>query len=51
MIMRSFITCIINIKSRKRKWAGHVARMRIKKNAYRILAEARRKETPRKTNT
>jgi hypothetical protein len=25
------------IKSRRMKWAGHVARMRAKRNAYRIL--------------
>jgi hypothetical protein len=34
-IMRSFITCII--KSRRIRWAGHVTRLREKKNAYRIL--------------
>jgi hypothetical protein len=28
---------IIIIKSRRMKWAGHVARMRAKRNAYRIL--------------
>jgi hypothetical protein len=28
---------IIMIKSRRMKWAGHVARMREKRNAYRIL--------------
>jgi hypothetical protein len=27
------------IKSRKMKWAGHVARMEEKRNAYRILVE------------
>jgi hypothetical protein len=28
---------IIMIKSRRMRWAGHVARMREKRNAYRIL--------------
>jgi hypothetical protein len=27
------------IKSRRMRWAGHVARMREKRNAYRILVE------------
>jgi hypothetical protein len=37
-IMRSFITCIIRIiKSRRMRWAGHVARTGEKRNAYRIL--------------
>jgi hypothetical protein len=37
--MRSFITCTIirMIKSRRMRWAGHVARMGEKRNAYRIL--------------
>jgi hypothetical protein len=40
------------IKSRRMSWAGHVARMGEKRNAYRILAgETRRKETFRKTKT
>jgi hypothetical protein len=26
------------LKSRRMRWAGHVARMRKKRNAYRILA-------------
>jgi hypothetical protein len=39
------------IKSRRMRWAGHVARMR-ETNVYRILVEkARRKETTRKTKT
>jgi hypothetical protein len=38
------------IKSRKTRWAGHVARMGEKTNAYRVLeGKARRKETTRKT--
>jgi hypothetical protein len=40
------------IKSRRMRWAGHVARMGAKRNAYRILVgEARRKETTRKSKT
>jgi hypothetical protein len=39
--MKTFITCtphqIKMIKSRRMKWAGHVARMGEKRNAYRIL--------------
>jgi hypothetical protein len=39
--MRSFITCtpsiIRIINSRRMRWAGHVARMGEKRNAYRIL--------------
>jgi hypothetical protein len=39
--MRSFITCtpsvIRMIKSRRMRWAGHVARMVEKRNAYGIL--------------
>jgi hypothetical protein len=37
------------IKSRRMKWAGHVARMGTKRNAYIIWWESRRKETTRKT--
>jgi hypothetical protein len=36
------------IKSRMR-WAEHVALMKEKKYAYRVLVKARRKETTRKT--
>jgi hypothetical protein len=36
------------IKSRKMRWAGHVARMGEKRNAYK---KARGKETIRKTKT
>jgi hypothetical protein len=40
------------IMSRKMRWAGHVARMVEKRNAYRILVgKPRRKETTRKTST
>jgi hypothetical protein len=39
------------IKLRKMRWAGHVAQMGEKKNAYGILVEARRKETTGKTET
>jgi hypothetical protein len=37
------------IKSRMMRWAGHVARMGEKRNAYRILGESRRKEITGKT--
>jgi hypothetical protein len=40
------------IKSRRMRWAGHVARMGEKRNAYRLLAgKARGKGTTRKTKT
>jgi hypothetical protein len=40
------------IKSRKMRWAGQVARMGEKRNAYRIsCGKARRKETTGKTKT
>jgi hypothetical protein len=42
------------IKSRKMRWAGHVARMREKRNAYtcRILVgKPEGKETTRRTKT
>jgi hypothetical protein len=34
------------IKSRKRRWAGHVARMGEKKNAYRILVGKPERKKP-----
>jgi hypothetical protein len=34
----SSLNLIRMIKSRKMRWTGHVARMREKRNAYRILA-------------
>jgi hypothetical protein len=43
---------IIRIKSRRMRWAMHVARMGEKRNAYRILVgKARRIETTGKTTT
>jgi hypothetical protein len=33
------------------RWTGHVAGMREKKNAYRILVKNRRGKTTRKTKT
>jgi hypothetical protein len=40
------------IKSRRIRWAGHVARMGEKRNAYRLLVgKASGKETTRKTKT
>jgi hypothetical protein len=44
-IMMNFITCILylrfvtGIKSRRMRWAGHVARMGEGRGAYRILVE------------
>jgi hypothetical protein len=38
------------IKSRRMRWAGHVALMGEKRNAYRILV-GKQEETTRKTNT
>jgi hypothetical protein len=35
------------IKSRRRKWAGHVARMGEKRNACRLLVESQRERRPR----
>jgi hypothetical protein len=34
------------IKSRRMRWAGHVARIGEKKNAYRILVENPERKTP-----
>jgi hypothetical protein len=40
------------IKSRRMRWAGHVARMGEKRNAYYVIGgKARGKETTRKTKT
>jgi hypothetical protein len=40
------------IKSRRMRWTGQIARMREKRNAYRLFAwKARGKETTRKTKT
>jgi hypothetical protein len=40
------------IKSRRTRWAGYVARMGEKRNAYRILVrKTEKKETTRKTKT
>jgi hypothetical protein len=39
------------IKSRRMRWAGNVARMGEKRNAYRILVGNPRKETTGKTKT
>jgi hypothetical protein len=40
------------IKERRIRWAGHIARMGEKRNAYRLLVgKARGKEATRKTKT
>jgi hypothetical protein len=39
------------IKSWMMKWAGHVARMVEKRNAYRWESQRERRETTRKTRT
>jgi hypothetical protein len=49
-ILYSSPDIVRQIKSRRTKWAGNVARMREEKNVYRVLmAKARRKETTCKT--
>jgi hypothetical protein len=56
-IMRSFVICTLRqvriiriIKSSRMRWAGHVARMGEKRNAYRLLVgKAGGKEATRKT--
>jgi hypothetical protein len=48
----STINVIGIIKARRMRWAGHVAQIGQKRNAYRILiGKARRKGTTRKTKT
>jgi hypothetical protein len=52
--MRNFIICThpqISLgKSRRMRWAGHVARMREERKVYNVfVGEARRKETTGKT--
>jgi hypothetical protein len=37
------------IKSKRMRWAGHVARMRGQKNVHGVGGKVRRKETTRKT--
>jgi hypothetical protein len=39
------------MKSRRMRWAGHVARMWEKRNAYRLLVGKLRERTTRKTKT
>jgi hypothetical protein len=39
---------IKTIKSRRMRWAGHVARMGEKRNTYRFLVEPDRKRQPRR---
>jgi hypothetical protein len=39
------------IKSRRMRWAGHVARMGEKRSAYRLLWENQRERTTRTTKT
>jgi hypothetical protein len=47
------LPCIIRIiNSRRMRWAGHVARMKAKRNAYRLLmGKSEGKKTSRKTKT
>jgi hypothetical protein len=48
----SSLSIIIIIKSRRMRWAGHVARMGEKRNVNRFIGKkVRRKETTRKTET
>jgi hypothetical protein len=37
--LRDLLSIIRIVKSRRMRWAGHVARMEEKKNAYRLLVE------------
>jgi hypothetical protein len=39
------------IKSRRMRWAGHVARMGEERKLYKVLVESGRKETARKTKS
>jgi hypothetical protein len=48
-ILYSYPNIIRQIKSWRRRWAGHVARMGEEMNVYRVLMKARRKETTWKT--
>jgi hypothetical protein len=45
------INIISQIKSRRMRWAEHVARMGEERKVYKVLREARRKETTWKTKT
>jgi hypothetical protein len=47
----SSLSIIRIIKSRRMRWAGHVARMGEKRNAYRLLVGKPENETTRKTQT
>jgi hypothetical protein len=55
--MKSFVICTLSpsiiriIKSRRMKWAGHVARLGEKRNAYRLLVGKPEGKTTRKTKT
>jgi hypothetical protein len=46
-----FANIIRLMKSRRMKWAGHVARMGEKRNAYRILAGSQTEGNTQKTYT
>jgi hypothetical protein len=49
-ILYSSPNTIMQIKSRRMRWKGHVARVGEERNVYRVLMpEARRKETTYKT--
>jgi hypothetical protein len=45
----SYPNIIRQIKSSRKRWAGHVARMGEERNVYKVLMRARRKETTWKT--
>jgi hypothetical protein len=56
--MRSFITSIYPspsiirmIKSRRMRWAGHVALMEEKRNVYRVLVGSQNEKATTKTKT
>jgi hypothetical protein len=48
--LSSYSNIIRQIKSRRKRWAGHVARMAEERKVYRVLVgKASTKETTRKT--
>jgi hypothetical protein len=48
-LVKIYLLIIRIIKSRRMRWAGHVARMGEKRNAYRLLVGKPEGKRPRKT--